>query len=352
MLYINGRFLTQKITGTQRFAIEVVKALDGMVNRNEIEILSPPGIINAVELKNIAIRCIGNNSGHYWTQVIFPRYVLQNRGVSLTMVGMCPLLCPDYFVAHDITFIKHPESFSRSFRFAYEIDHALTLKRCKKIFTVSEFSKREICEYFNIFPEMVVVVSNSSTHLLESEFQETDIQKFGIQDDQYYLSVSSRNLHKNQRYIALLAEKYPYKKFVIVGGGNFSSFTDVKFSKLDNLIFTGYVEDKELFSLYKHAKGFIFPSLYEGFGIPPLEAITMGVKRVALSDIPVFRELFKEDVYFFNPYNINSFNMIKFEKTKISKTSKINYLHAFSWRKTAKIMLEVIRNTENSKKGR
>ena len=64
-----------------------------------------------------------------------------------------------------------------------------------------------------------------------------------------------------------------------------------------NLFFTGYVSDDELASLYKYAKGFIFPSLCEGFGLPPLEAIVLGCKSVALSDIPVFREIYNRGNY-------------------------------------------------------
>lgn len=176
----------------------------------------------------------------------------------------------------------------------------LGYKRCKKIFTVSEFSKHEIAEYFKIPQEKIQVAYSSANYLLSNVYQNVDITKFGIQPQEYYLSVSSRNLHKNQQFIMSLAAKYPDKNFVIVGG-NHKSFNSAYENKttdnFSNLFFTGYVSDDELASLYKYAKGFIFPSLCEGFGLPPLEAIVLGCKSVALSDIPVFREIYNRGNY-------------------------------------------------------
>ena len=75
---------------------------------------------------------------------------------------------------------------------------------------------------------------------------------------------------------------------------------DEESEKIENLNFTGYITDNELVALYKKCKGFIFPSLYEGFGLPPLEALTIGCKNVLLSDIPVFKEIYENTVSYVN----------------------------------------------------
>lgn len=341
MIYINGRFLTQIVTGVQRFGIEVIKELDNMVKDGEIEILSPPGIVNHVNLKHINIRTIGSKSNNYWTQIVFPAYVIKKNGVSLTMSGLCPIIKPDYFVAHDITFMRHPESFSKMFRLSYSICYKLVLNRCKKIFTVSNFSRSEISEAIHVNKDKFFVVSPSSSHLIRDKFQEVDLLKWKISSE-YYLSVSSQNIHKNQQFILNLADLHPEKLFVIVGGSKIHSFNSVEHEERDNVIFTGYVTNDELFTIYKKAKGFIFPSVYEGFGLPPLEAITMGVIRVAVSDIPVLKEIYDKGVYYFDPMKADSFDFEAFDNTLIIDEDRDLYLKEHNWKDTAYNILKVM----------
>lgn len=348
MIFINGRFLTQKITGVQRFGIEVLKELDSLVPKGTIEVLSPPGIINKVKLNNIIIRTIGKKSNNFWTQITFPVYVLRHHGTGLTMAGLCPVIKPDYFVAHDITFIRHPESFSKAFRLSYIACYFASLNRCKKIFTVSEFSKREISKTIHVPESKFIVVSPSSGHLKASVYSEIDLGKFGIKGDKYYLSVSSQNKHKNQNYIMDLAKLNPDKKFVIVGGAKIKSFNQISYDSLDNVILTGYVSNDELYTLYKYAEGFIFPSLYEGFGLPPLEAITMGVKRVAVSKIPVFEEIYDKDVYYFDPLTPKTFDFETFNAIQISDEDRVTYLEDHNWKKTASQILSTVKKNEGN----
>lgn len=346
MIYINGRCLTQKITGVQRFGIEVIKELDRIVEKGEVEVVSPPGIINELELENINIVEVGKKSNNYWTQITFPRYVRKHKGVALTMAGLCPVIRPDYFVAHDVTFLRQPDSFSRNFRIVYKIAYKLSLSRCKKVFTVSRFSEDEICETIGVQHSQFVVVGSSSSHLVQDKFEEVDLGKWELSDKGYYLSVSSRNRHKNQQYILDLAEKHPDKLFVIVGSSGIKAFNSLEFKEKKNVIFTGYVTNDELYTLYKKAKGFIFPSLYEGFGLPPLEAITMGVERVAVSDIRVFREVYPRNVYYFNPNDVDSFDFDEFEKTFFTQQDRNLYLEEHNWKKITSTILEVIKEND------
>ena len=189
---------------------------------------------------------------------------------------------------------------------------------------------------FSIETEKCVCISPSSQHLAYLGANLDTLDKWNLKKQKYFLSVSSRAQHKNQQYIFKLAKKYTKDLFIIVGG-KYKVFSEGKENKLDNVLFTGYVSDSELFSLYKNAYGFIFPSLYEGFGIPPLEAISLGVKRVAVSDIPVFREIYDKGVYFFDPLSVESFIMEEFEETSISESTVEYYRKKYSWEKSAKI---------------
>ena len=342
MFYINGRFLTQPITGVQRFGIEVTKELDKIVSKNEFEVLAPPGVIHELNLKNINVRIIGKKSNNIWVQWTLPNYVKKHKGKILTMSGMAPILNPGYFVAHDATFCRYPSTFSKSFVVSYSIDFKLSLKRCNKIFTISNFSKTELKDVYGLDDKMFEFVSPSSHHLLNTSHGSSDLNKWNLLNKKYYLSVSSQTIHKNQVYIYKLAEKYPNETFVIVGGKP-HTFANVENRDVENLLFTGYVTNDELFALYNNAYGFIFPSLYEGFGLPPLEAITMGVKHIGLSNIDVFKEVYDRGVYRFDPKDIKGFYIKKMDEIEITKEDVEYYWNKYSWEKTARTIYETMK---------
>lgn len=347
-LYINGRFLTQRITGVQRYAIEIVKCLDDILNdEDDVTILIPPEpLVNTLDLKNIKQKRIGKLRGHFWIQVSLPLYIKKHDGELLTFSGIAPILSPGYWTVHDITFIRHPESFNWKFRLIYTIALKLGLKRSKKVFTVSEFSKNEIASHFNMPKEKILVAYSSANYLLNRPYNKVDILKYGLKPKSYYLSVSSKNLHKNQSFIVELAQEHPDITFVIAGGEHKAFNTNRQHSNVvenTNLIYTGYVNDDDLASLYKAAKGFIFPSVYEGFGLPPLEAIILGCKSIALSDIPVFREIYR-NAYFFNPHTPKDFSFTFFDKVKITEDERINYIKKYSFATDAAIYRDTIKS--------
>ena len=144
-LYINGRFLTQKITGVQRFAIEIVKQLDKMNLDEKIVILHPSGVIQDLNLKNIELKQIGKTTGHFWEQVELATFMLKHKKDKLlSMCNIAPILFPGYVVLHDIGFKTHSEHLNWKFKFLYRFITRMNIKRYKHIFTVSKFSKNEI----------------------------------------------------------------------------------------------------------------------------------------------------------------------------------------------------------------
>ncbi len=341
MLYINGRFLTQRITGVQRVGIELVKALDKIAMPGQIEMLVPPGTVNGLELKNIETVTIGRKPDNFWVQWAFPVYVKKHRGHGITFSGLCPIISPGYFCAHDVTFKRHPESYSRKFALMYDAAFRLVLGRCRHIFTVSDFSRKEISELYGINLKKMTVVYNSSNQLLEQGTKSAGRDKWGLQGRDYILSVSSKNSHKNQKYILDCARKYPEQLFVIAGGSVPKSFREVDFEELPNVVVTGYVDDADLKYLYRNAWGFLFPSVYEGFGIPPLEAIVMGVRHIALSDIPVFREIYTEGVSYFNPHEVGTFDLSEMARHEMTDEAREGYMKRYSWRDGAEKIYRV-----------
>jgi len=339
-IVINGRFLAQRITGVQRVAIELTKELDKLVKRGEMVLAVPTDTTKTLELRNIEVIRVGGRSSNKWVQWDLYRFAKKNKACILTFSGLGSFLQPDYFFAHDVTFRRFPESFEKKFRIMYGLFFGLCLKRCKRVFTVSEFSKSELLTLYGLNADVVTVIYNSYG-VLDAKIQIENIEKFGLKKDEYYITIGSINIHKNQSYIVDLARKNPDKKFAIVGMKDGKSFNGVNIDDLDNISSTGFVSDCELASLYHYAKGFIFPSLYEGFGIPPLEAISNNCKRVAVSDIPVLREIYSRGAYFFNPYKVDEFNFEAFDKCNV-EAEKLYYIRKFKWKTAAQKVYEYL----------
>lgn len=334
-IVINGRFLAQKTTGVQRVAIEVTKHLDSLVNKGVIVVAAPIDSFIELNLKNIEVVKVGGKSSQKWIQWDLYRFARQNGAEILTYSGLGSFFAPGYYFAHDVTFRRFPESYDWKFRIAYGLFYKKCLKRCKHIFTVSEFSKNELIKLYDLADDDIDVVYNSYGSI-ETKIQQNVISGFGLIESNYYLTIGSHNFHKNQSFIIKLAEAHPEKTFVIVGERESRAFDRVKQYDVGNVVYTGYVSDEKLVSLYYYALGFIFPSLYEGFGIPPLEAIVYGCPKVAVSNIPVHREIYSKGVYFFNPEEALSFDFEKYNDSVITEDDKNYYINKYKWNDSAK----------------
>ena len=347
IIYINGRFLTQKITGVQRYAIEVLKQLDKLNLDYHLVLLAPKrGIIQNMKLKNIELRQIGNFTGHIWEQISLPIYIITHqRGKLLNFCNVAPILYPGYVTIHDIAFKTHPEHLNKKFSIIYRIITRLNINRYKHIFTVSEFSKKEILDNYKINADKITVTYNSAEHIKEIKEDKKIIDKLGLKDKKFCFSLGSKSPHKNHQFILQCAEKNPDILFVISGDEN-KIFKDNKvINKNKNIIYTGYLSDNELISLYKNCTCFIFPSLYEGFGIPPLEAITVGCKKVLLSNIEVFKEIYGTSVEYFDLKDNERYNIKKILNN--GKAVNRNVIKKYSWQEITKKIMENVTDEKN-----
>lgn len=305
-IYINGRFLSQKITGVQRYAEEITKSLDNSLNEKkeyEYIILVPKNVIRNLSLKNIKIKKVGYLKGHLWEQIELPFY--SKDGMLLNFCGCAPIIKKNQIVTiHDAAVCVMPKSFSFLFRNWYKLMFYIVGKRAKKIFTVSKFSKREINKYFDIPLEKIEVTYNGIDHMKTIKSDETIFTKFNIEKNNYVLAVSSLNPSKNFKLILETAKILPEINFVIAGGTNSTVFKEQGFNITPNVKFIGYVNDEELVALYKYASCFVYPSIYEGFGIPPLEAVFYDCP-IILSDIEVFKEIYGDTALYCNLKDAN-----------------------------------------------
>lgn len=299
MIYINGRFLTQKITGVQRFAYELSKRLSQ--TRKDIVFLVPDlsSINPEYSISSMQIVEVKGGGGHYWEQITLPRFLKRN-GMPL-VISLCntgPAFYKNQIAtSHDITYVRFPNGFPKKFRYFYRLITPLIIKNAKSILTVSNFSKEEISTYYGCDKNKIHVIYNA----VNEDFKNINCDSVG--EERYFLAVSSVNYHKNIHGLvqAFMESKLDAKLNII--GGTTKIFNDVNIKVDDPRInFLGRVDDKTLIQLYQNAQAFIFPSFYEGFGIPPLEAQSCGCP-VLSSDRASMKEVLASSAIYFDPEN-------------------------------------------------
>lgn len=298
-IVVNARFLTQQITGVQRFAIEISKVLHRL--NPDIVFVSPGRILNNDLAKELQAVVVGKNTGTVWEQVDLRRYLIANEKpllVNFCNTGML-FYKKQIVTIHDMSYKVNPKWFSKSFYnwYNYLIPHVAN--NSLRIFTVSNSSKNDIVKYLGISPGNINVIYNSSNLNTNNNFEATEKGK-------YLLSVSSLDPRKNlDGIIKAFKALNSNVKLIIVGlkSDNFGPALNDNLLN-HNIIVKGYVSDAELSSLITHAEAFVYMSFYEGFGLPPVEAMSLGCP-VIVSDIPAHKEICANGALYANPYNVD-----------------------------------------------
>lgn len=324
-IYINGKFLCQKITGVQRFAIETIKVLDKNINTyNDIEIIiiAPNGIINDLKLDNIKIISIGGKPNYFWEQITLPKYCKKHKCDDLlNLCNIAPIRFPGSCVIHDLAVIQAKKGYRLIQRLIYRFINKKNIKKYKNIFTDSEVMKNEIINFYKLKKDNITVLRCGFEQVLSFPYEEVKNLP-----EHFYFAVGSQNPNKNFDYIIELAKNNQNKNFVIAGGSG-KCFKKMELEAPKNMMFLGYVTDGNLRFCYEKCDGFIFPSLYEGFGIPPLEAIALGCKCVYLSNLPVLKEIYGDIGVSIEDSNYKVLNNYKI----VDKALKDQLLKKYTW---------------------
>lgn len=288
-LYINGRFLGQRLTGVQRYALETLIALDEMLSNAgsarpfDAVVIAPSGT-RSPALRSVGFRCVGPFHGHVWEQLTLP---IVTRGSWL--LSFCPtgplLKSAQVVTIHDAAVYRVPESYGWLFRAWYKFLLPRIVRRSAVVMTVSEFAKSELIATLEVPAGHVRVSGEGWQHLERFRPQPSVLAAHGLSSKGYILAVSSLAPHKNFRVIARALEHLHDcgLPVVVAGAVDPRVFDGASEGALGSLKLLGYVSDEELRALYEHAAMFVHPSSYEGFGIPPLEAMASGCPVVASS---------------------------------------------------------------------
>jgi glycosyltransferase involved in cell wall biosynthesis len=295
-IFINGRFLAQNLTGVQRYASEMSSALCAI--RPDTEILAPPGANLTLPRARIA----GKRRGHAWEQLELP--FAAGAGILLNPGNTAPLLGRrQVVVLHDAGVFSTPEAYSRPFRLWYKTLQFALSRRGVTIATVSHFSKRELVKHLRISPDRITVVGEGADHMRRITADPAALTALGLEPRAYVLAVGTLAAHKNLASLGILAERLRARGMALAVTGAFgaAAFQSNGAAGLpDAAKYLGRVSDAALKTLFANAACYVFPSRYEGFGLPAVEAMACGCAVVA-ADIPVLREISGDAALYCDP---------------------------------------------------
>lgn len=282
---INGRFLTQRMSGVQRYARELLFALheDNSAPGNDFVAVPRRGAdTNVPFASRFPVRTLGQLSGHVWEQLeLAPAY---GDRLLVNLCNTAPAFRENQLtIIHDVAVWRFPDAFSARFRLVYRALMPQIARHSRQLLTISTFSAAEIMDCLGVSARRIELVPNAGDHILRVRPDLTVLSQHGLEPGRYLLAVGNANPMKNYAFLQCLGPLLTEHQLplVLAGGQLPNVFAAETGAGQPWLKRVGYVSDEALRALYDNAMGFIFPSLYEGCGVPPLEAMHCGCPVLA-----------------------------------------------------------------------
>jgi len=347
---LNGRFLAQKGTGVQRYARETLLALDSLLaspgsDRITLELCVPAGAA-AISLRHIKVTVLPWLKGHAWEQITLAWHAGRDLLVGFNYSG--PVLKRHQVITvHDATVAAMPSCFSWRYRLVHNGLLAMLKNRVASMMTVSEFSAQELRARYAV-KNRIVVGREGWSHAVSPTDDTAVLAKYGLGEGGYVLLVGSIKPNKNLEVVARALEKLPQFPWpvAVAGAPDTRIFRNVP-DLSNRLKLLGFVSDDELGALYRHAAWFLFPSLYEGFGLPALEAMANGcpVLAAAAGSLP---EVCADAALFFDPRDAESLASLLLDVSRNEelrdhlRTRAAGRLSYYTWQANAQVLLNEI----------
>jgi len=303
------------------------------------------------------------------TYMWYPYLIIRLRKTDLDLIHN-PSQIPTFFdtkqiyiiTVHDLTPIIFPKEHKSGKSLIYKLLFPRTLKTADKIIAVSYSTKQDLLKYFKVADKQIKVIHEAADEKFQPLDKET-IQKFKTKynlNSPFILYVGTLEPRKNiptliKAFYNLRKYNLPHK-LVITGkkGWKYNSIFEIieKFDIQGDVIFTGYMPDEDLPALYNAADLFVYPSLYEGFGLPPLEAMSSGCP-VITSNTSSLPEVVGDAGIMIDPYDVDTltssiYKVLTNDGLKADMVEKgLERAKMFSWEKTAKETLKIYREIYN-----
>ena len=373
---LDGIPLTEPKTGVGHYTFELAVAMATVSPDSNFEIVYPSNLRpvtvadqaltlpSNLEIKRVRVGPVGR----YWWSAGLPRYVRRNR-IELfhgTNYDVPPWhQCATVLTIHDLSLLIHPETHEKRRVRRSRRRLPVMARAANAIIVPTESVRAEVCEHLEISPQKVFAVPEAARDCftpMEMKATEPVRQRLGIGDD-FLLTVGTLEPRKNLLTLVnafgKIATDQPTLQLVIAGSRGWLSeplFEAIgKSPAQDRIVLTEYLNDDELRALYSSCSAFVYPSIYEGFGLPPLEAMACGAPVIA-SHIPALEETTGGAAVLFEPNDVNSLasaivDLLQSSELR-SRFSALGRVRAaeFTWEQTARLTLEVYEKAKARRK--
>lgn len=362
---IDARVLDRKVTGTSRYLLNLLSELPVQDTDNEYFLFSTRNH----EINNDFYKSISTSESKipfkiytpFWLNRDLPKLV-KKFGIDLLFSPnvIIPLVdlgkCKTVSVVHDVIFKVYKEYYPFLYRQYLSFFLQLSLKKSDKVVTVSELSKNDIMKYYNLPSEKIEVVYNTASNsfrprILSVTEKNKIVSKYSL-PEKFLLYVGVVEKRKNVSGLIKVMDELEKKgskiKLVVVGKPGYKSDGILEEINKRNktIIYFQYLEDNDLAYIYNLAFAFIFPSFYEGFGIPPLEAMQSAIP-VLSSNAPALVEVVGAGGLINSPDDYTGFvnDMLKLESDEkfysLMKSKALEQSKKFNIKKTTKKLVGI-----------
>ena len=361
-LLIDAHIFDGKFQGTRTYLEGMYKKL---VEHDDIDFYFAAQDINNLKnvfgiRKNIHYIKLENGGSIKRLSIQWPRIIKKYKIDWAHYQYISPLqkCCKEIVTIHDLLFLDMPKFFPIIYRLKNNFFFYRSAKRADLLLTVSEFSKKEIIHHYKIEAEKIHITPNSVLPIENSIILPDVKKKWNL--DHFILTVGRYEPRKNlvilmQAFADLELHKKGYKLVMIgspdINYSDFYNFINNAEQSLKSAIITDKASFPELVSLYKQADLFVFPSLGEGFGIPPLEALMYGCP-ILCSKATAMAEFGFPEEYLFSPKDINELKnkMKEILSGRLTYIDKEYIMNKFNWQQSADVLYNQLIKLENINK--
>jgi glycosyltransferase involved in cell wall biosynthesis len=358
---VEGRTLQGERYGVARYLSNLLRYIVEQEGDDEYVVyLSRP--IDPLDFSSprLDFKVLGHAPGLTWRHLRLP-LAMRKDGVDLHFSPsyFVPLVevCPAVVVVHDITFKVHPEWFAKDRRFLFDDLFWRKVKRTERIVTVSEYSKQDIIEILGVEPSRISVIHGAADEFFRPVRDEKRLaavrEKYGLAPG-FLFTVGAIHTRRNlERLIEAVSEasrslREELELLIVGSPATFTPPVDIwgtarRCGMEDRVTHLRYVSEEDLLLLYNACALFVYPSLYEGFGLPVIEAMACGMP-VACSNVTSLPEVAGDAASFFDPLNVEEMAgavagiIADVELREELGRAGLRRSSSFTWRKTAEKM--------------
>ena len=290
--FVNGKWLSQPLTGTQRYATEISRRLVARHGRSVVIVVPAdadlPAWTDGASIRRSSL------TGNLFEQVALP--FLTAGGFLLNLSGSSPLMKRRQAITlFDASAFRYGDTFSWAFTTWYRLLYRTARYRASHLFTISEFSRADLADVLHIDPQRLIVVPCGSEHLPAPK-----ADRVGAIDQPYVVAIGSLTERKNLAGCLAVLARRGVRTVVVGAGGKSAVFADSAIPEDSHIIPLGRVTDEDIANLLADAVAMVFPSRYEGFGLPVVEAQRAGCP-VVCSTSSSLPEAAGDGALFFDP---------------------------------------------------